>query len=357
MDQKNRKPTIRDIAKEAGLSPSAVSQILTGKRKGRRGNLEAIQAAIKKLGYQQNMYARSLATGRSGTLGLAFFFDVVDLFNAQLLAWVETLGRQNGYDIVPMNFLPAAYGDTYQRNEAVENARALFFDPLIQRRVEGIITQGYILNTSIIQHLRDEGIPLSVWEPEEETPTGVSVTRVDWDGIMHTALSHLHSLGHEEITFVTGVQDFATVREQMEAFTKTMDALGLDPENHIAGSSTLHSEEWGQRFVSSTWPDPRRPRCSALLCGDDRIAMGALSALWELGLRVPEDVSLMGINDVHYATYMVPPLTTIHVDVESAARLLTEGLLAALRGEDCAPQYCDFSLVQRSTTGPRTGVS
>lgn len=347
LEPSSRRATIRDIAEDANLSVGAVSQILNGKRKGRPENVAKINDAIKRFGYRSNMTARSLASGQTKTIGLAFFFDPEDLFNAKLLRSVEAKCREAGYDLIPNNLHPSDYPELKHR-DITSQARNEVFENLIDRRVDGIISQGFIIDRKAAKSLINENIKLAIWEPEVSMPRGVTTCKPDWNEVMWSAVHHLHGLGFKNFHFMAGLDKFATTREEVSAYKKAVAALDIVNPS-ITYSDTLTSDEFAFKAMGELTSKLAGTN-TAVICADDRMAIGALASCQRLGFKVPDELSIIGINDAFYARYTYPPLTTVRIHYEDAANKLVNGLLGLLQDGGGVHSKCSSELVVRGST-------
>jgi LacI family transcriptional regulator len=343
-----KKTTIRDIAKITNLSIGGVSQILSGKRKGRPKNVAKINEAVKTLNYRINMIARNLASGKTRTIGIVFV-NSAELSHTYLFKWIEHYCQKAGYDIVPNNL---HISDPVKINSSFSEKSAAIFDNLIDRRVDGIISEGSLVNWDIAKAVLQEGISLSIWEPETDMPKEVSVARANWPKIMELAVHHLCKLNHKKIHLLAGLQQFAAAREEVDAFQKSLEKNGVSDSKSVTWADTIDSCEFGYKFITDLYcknPD----NITGLVCADDNVALAVLSACHQLGIKIPEQLSIVGVNDVFFSQYTCPPLTTIQINFEKIAESLVSSLLTSIETGDASTSQGVCRLIVRNSTSAR----
>jgi LacI family transcriptional regulator len=345
-----KRATVRDVARLTNLSVGAVSQILSGKRKGRPENVAKVNAAVKQLGYRSNLTARNLSSGQTKTIGLSFFFNPEHIFTGQLLRNVEVKCREAGYAVIPINLYPSDY-PSLEFRRITRDARVRVLEQLIDRRVDGIISQGFLVSSESAQMLIDEGVKVAIWQPEEEMPNGVTTCQPDWRMIFTLAVRHLYESGCRSFVFLAGMRQFANTRESVAAFQSEVSALGLQSAQ-VNYSDSLASDEFATRAIEENFADDLRRTKVGLICGDDQLALGALAACARLGIEVPAQIRVIGINDAFYAKYVTPSLTTVRIDSEHAATQLVAGLLDSIQQPEHPSKqlYCSSALVVRAST-------
>jgi LacI family transcriptional regulator len=320
--------TIRDVAKESGFSSTTVSIVLNDAPLARYippATKKRIEKAAKKLGYRPNMFARSLRSKRSHTIGV-MVFDMTDPYCTLILRGIENTLYQSSY-------LPIL---TDVHNEGSRFER--YLEMLLDRRVEALIVLAnwLFVNIDVLADLEKSSIPSVMIARELQTDT-VSSVIVDNEMGAHSAIEHLHSLGHRKIAFIRGpktLADSAPRWQGIRSFAKST-GLALDPRLIVdlpESGDPISSFEAGYKLTEELIKQ-KRP-FTALMAFDDMTAFGAIRALAKAGLRVPEHCSVIGFDDVAASSLYTPALTTIRQPMEAmgamAANLAIEGINAVL---------------------------
>jgi LacI family transcriptional regulator len=320
--------TIRDVAKESGFSSTTVSIVLNDAPLARYippATKKRIEKAAKKLGYRPNMFARSLRSKRSHTIGV-MVFDMTDPYCTLILRGIENTLYQSSY-------LPIL---TDVHNEGSRFER--YLEMLLDRRVEALIVLAnwLFVNIDVLADLEKSSIPSVMIARELQTDT-VSSVIVDNEMGAYSAIEHLHSLGHRKIAFIRGpktLADSAPRWQGIRSFAKST-GLALDPRLIVdlpESGDPISSFEAGYKLTEELIKQ-KRP-FTALMAFDDMTAFGAIRALAKAGLRVPEHCSVIGFDDVAASSLYTPALTTIRQPMEAmgamAANLAIEGINAVL---------------------------
>jgi len=324
--------TIRDVAKESGFSATTVSIVLNNAPLARyipSATKKRIESAAKKLGYRPNVFARSLRSRRSHTVGV-MVFDMTDPFCTLVLRGIENALYQASY-------LPILTD--------VQNERARFeryLEMLLDRRVEALIVLAnwLFVNIDVLGDLEKSNIP-TVMIGRELKNDAISSVIVDNELGAYTAIEHLYTLGHRKIAFIRGpktLTDSAPRWRGIRAFAKAR-GLELDPRLTVdlpESSNPNSSFEIGYKLTEEMLKT-KRP-FTALMAFDDVTAFGAIRALTRAGLRVPEQCSVVGFDDVAASSLCTPPLTTIRQPMEAmgamAASIVLEGINAVVEKRD-----------------------
>lgn len=333
--------TIYDIAKAAGVTATTVSNVLRGKGSVSAATRARVMKFVHELGYTPNLVARSLINGRTGVIG--FVVPYMDnLFYAEAIAAIERLAYAAGLRV----FVTSLSGDD-------DEGRKLLRD-LALRRVDGIIVNAGTISPEVIVASIGVSPPLvyCFWEGDE-LRVKLSVT-ADFVQGGQLAADHLLSLGHRRIGVIAHGSEadgesfahYPRVKGFRQAFSQ--QGFSFDPALLQPGESSL---EGGKAAGYQLLTLPERP--TAIFATNDLMAIGAMSAAWELGLRVPQDLSVVGLDDISLACYVTPPLTTIAMDKVAIMSASLHLLLAAIEGLPTSlPPIFPMSLVIRGSTGP-----
>lgn len=328
-----------DVARVAGVSHQTVSRVLNDHPKVSPRTRELVLAAISELGYRPNSAARALATGQSQTLGVItiagnFFGPSSTLYG------VESAAREAGYAVTVVNL---ASTDPRAMQEAA--------DRLLAQRVAGIVAVAPLASAvEGLQRLADDVACVVV---EGLPGTGdLSVVRVDQELGARAVTEHLLDLGHQTVWHVTGPtpDEWPEAAARQEAWRQVLHERGRVAPPPLPGDWSARSGfEAGQQLA-------RMPDVTAVFAANDQMALGVLRALRESGRRIPEDVSLVGFDDIPEAAYLSPPLTTVRQDFAEVGRQSLRALIAQVQSGArltgdvvIAPE-----LVVRTSTAPPT---
>jgi LacI family transcriptional regulator len=304
-----------DVARRAGVSVGTVSNVARGTAPVAAETRERVQRAMRDLGYRQNEVARALRRATTQTLGVVMP-DPLNPFYAAVAQQVERRARREGYAVLT--------ADT----ELDPDTEAAQVRVLVERRVDGVIFPGATEGSAIPGELLDRGIPVVVASFSADDPR-LGVVDVDTDGAMEAVVAHLVELGHERIAFHYSGRREEAVETRPEALRAALGRRGLE----------LAAADDGATAICAT---------------DDVRAIELLDRLARDGRRVPEDVSVVGFDDIPMAAHASIELTTVHQDAERIGTRATELLLAAIaeRRPVASREIHPATLVVRRTTGP-----
>lgn len=331
-----RRISIKDIARKAGVSHSTVSRALRGSPLVNPRTAERIRRLAAQMGYVPNAAARSLVTTRTSIIGLVIT-TLADPFLAEIVRGVEEVALEAGYRL----FLATSNADPERELAAVR--------ALAESRVEGVIVASSRVGELYLPHLEALGVPIVLINQQREAPFIYSVASDSYQGAV-LAVSYLMNLGHTRIAYIAGPPMARSNRLRLTGYQKTLAAAGIppDPAWIVEGNGRPEAGEWGiQRLLEA----PLRP--TAVFCYNDMTAIGALRAARAAGLRVPEDLSIIGFDDILFAAYTEPPLTTIAQPKYEMGRTAMSMLLRLLQGERVPPHLqLPCRLVERASCGP-----
>ena len=303
------------VAQAAGVSPSTVSRILNGTAAVHAAKRQAVDDAIKRLGFVPNPVARGLAGGR--TLSVGVVTQAIDSpFYGIALRGIEDELDRAGYSAL---FVSGHWN-------AAEEARCI--DVLRSRRVDGIIVLTGRLSDAALRSCAKE-LPVVVTGRRLKAPNLVSLDFDNFEGA-RLATHHLLALGHRRIAFIAGDAGHPDASERERGYRAAIEAAGLayDAELVMPG---LFNEESGLVAVARLLDS--RQHFTALFAANDQMALGACLGLHRRGMRVPEDVSVVGFDDLPVSRYSVPPLSTVHHPAYEVGQLAAAAMLQMLRGD------------------------
>lgn len=302
--------TARDVAALAEVSSQTVSRVANGSPNVRPETRDRVLAAMAKIGYSPNAAARALRSGRSDTIGVVVH-HLVRTGEAHIVEAVTSTARARGYAVTLMD---APSGSAHDLNEAILRLR---------QGVAGLVVLG-------LETVDDDQVRMPA-----RTPVVVADSRVlahpsvgfDQRGGAHMAVTHLLSLGHRTVHLLGGPEGSIQAAQREEAWRATLSAAGREVPEPWRGDWTPASGYEAGRAIAEN------PEVTAVFAANDEMAAGLMRALHEAGRRIPEDVSIVGFDDL-LAEYLWPPLTTVHQDFARVGENLMRLLLRQIEGAD-----------------------
>jgi LacI family transcriptional regulator len=327
--------TVIDVAREAGVSPSTVSRILTGTVQVSDDKRKAVEAVIERLGFTRNMMARGLKLGRTHTLGVVMP-EVTSSFWEMSLRGIEDRLRGSAY--VPM--VMTGHWDAEQEAQRVEL--------LVQRQVDGIILLSGRLGLDRIKRFATHR-PIAVFGRDLEAKNAIGVC-LDNRGGAYDATTHLIDLGHRQIAFIAGVPEHRDAADRMIGYREALEAAGLPFERKLVVQGDFN--ETGGFLAMNRLVDSGQA-FTAIFAANDQTAVGARLALFRRGIRLPDDVSLVGFDDLPASRYSTPPLTTVHQPIYEVGGMLVDAIFELIDGRVPRIEVPRMQLVVRESTRRR----
>lgn len=332
---KKTRLTIRDVARQAGVSHQTVSRVINGDATVTPETRTKVDAAITKLGYQPNAIARSLAKGR--TRMLAYLApNLTDYTFARIVEGAEAEARQQGYFLISSSAPDEA------------TFAALINELVPSRRIEGLLVMNPYIDQRC-QHLPPR-FPTVLIGSETHPGDEADSVKLDDEGAARAATEHLIALGHRRIAMITGPLIEDCTRDRIVGYRAALMAAGLpiDAGLTIEGdwSASSGHTAFAQLFDRAAPP-------TAIFAQNDRMALGALRAARDRGLAVPEQIAVIGIDDMPLASYFDPPLTTMRQDMFAIGRTAAQLLIRAVERPHAERQHLRLPatlLVRQSTT-------
>lgn len=312
--------TLSDVAEVAGVSPTAVSRYLNNRIDLPQATRDRIDAAIAKLNYRPNLLAKRLSTGKTEAISLVTP-EIANPFFAELAASIEAEAQRHGYAV----YMSSTQGDRAREIDAIQR--------LQDQHVDGLI---------MMTNQPDDGTLAALLQPhnnvvllDEDIP-GVSVPRVFVENEQGTYLGtrHLIDSGHRDIAIISGPSGLMSVRERLAGYQRAMDEAGLTvrPDWVLLGD---YSRDYGRSATVHLLGGTSMP--TAVLACSDYIAIGVLQAMRQAGKNVPNDLSLVGFDDMPFAELVDPALTTIRQPIAEMGRTAFEQLLALINKTEAEP--------------------
>ena len=319
LEKTTEKVTSAEVARLAGVSQSAVSRVFTPGASVSAKTMEKVRAAAEELGYRPNVLARSLITGRTRIIGLVVAY-LENQFYPMALELLSRALQARGYHIL-----------VFMAENSTERV-AQVMSELLDYQVDGIITASVAMSNDLTTRCDGAGIPVVMFNRGQDDARLSEVTSDNVNGA-RSAVEFLIKAGHKRIAHVMGWQGSSTGRDRAEGFKQAMQAAGLQPFAMVDGA---YAREKAAAVTRELCQGPERP--DAIFVGNDHMAFAVMDTLrHELGLRVPQDVSVVGYDDVPMAAWPAYGLTTIRQPVNRMVEATVAALLNQIEGGSSAP--------------------
>ncbi len=327
-----------DVGRLAGVSHQTVSRVINGSSHVRPETRERVLAAMRELDYRPNPTARALVTGRSNTLGVVTF-DTTLYGPASTLCGIERAAHETGY------FIIVASLKALDRSSLVDA-----IDRLQLHGVDGILVIAPYQEGA--DALADAPQRIPIVAVEAGPPDALPLVSVDQVAGATSATRHLLDLGHETVWHVAGPRDFLEARQRLDGWRSTLESAGAEVPVPLEG-------DWSARAGYDLGRRLSRDRAvTAVFVANDQMALGALRAMHEAGRAIPDEVSIVGFDDIPEAPYFTPPLTTIRQDFDDMGSRGVRLLLRTIEGREPAAPGSKVQpdlIVRASTTVPPRG--
>src|SRR5450432_1197224 len=335
---------IRNVASRAGVSIATVSRTINYVPTVGPDLATKVWKAIEDLNYFPNTQARALVSGKSKLLGL-IVSEITNPFFPELIQEFENIAVEHGYEIL--------IGSTNYDLKRMESC----VRRMLERKVDGVAIMTFGIEELLLKRFATGDIPTIFIDIGPEHPRSSTLT-VDYRKGIYEGVQHLAVLGHRKIGFISGPLNLRSAETRKRAFVDCLRSIGLaaKPSWLIEGNHTL---DGGRDAMQKLLKLPDLP--TAVMCSNDMTAIGVMHALFEANLRVPEDFSLIGFDDVHIAEYTIPPLTTVRMSCKDLARSAVTGLLYYLQpGRTSSPPNLVIPtrlIVRQTTSLPKNALS
>jgi LacI family transcriptional regulator len=328
---------IKDVAQLAGVSTATVSHVINNTRFVSEEVRRKVQAAIEVLNYTPNVHARSLSSGHSRIFGL-IISDISNPFFPELIKSIEENASAHGYDVILAN-------TNYDPKRIVGSVQRM-----LEQNVRGVAIMTSEMDISLSKRLADKQVALVFLDVGEVGPH-ISNIVVNYEKGIRESVEYLLALGHRHIAYISGPPQLKSAARRRAAFTKIM-------KKHQASLRTtpfIYEGDFkatgGQRAAAEILR--LQPMPTAIVSGNDLMALGALRELNSAGLRVPQDISVIGFDDISFAALAETQLTTIAIPRAEIGEAAIEALLHTIKAEDNMGREFKVSthLVARESTG------
>ncbi len=331
--------TLRDVAERVGVHSSTVSRVLNPKTRPMVSETVAARVLeiANEMGYRANPFAYSLKTNRSFTVGVL----IPDITNPVFPPIIRGIERALG---------PAGYTTILADSDEDPDIEQGILDRMRARQVDGLILATAHRADQVVEECEADGIPFVLINRTMEGEGIYSVTNDDFGGIA-LAVDHLADLGHRRIAHLAGPQDLSTGFERHRGYIAAVKARGLENDPDLIFVCGAFSEAAGKAGLESLL-DSAKP-FTAVIAGNDMLALGCYDALEERGLSCPDDISVTGFNDMPFVDKFRPPMTTVRIPHYEMGATAAEILLSLLEGEDDKPpkSVCQtLELIVRGST-------
>ena len=331
------RPNIADVARAAGVSTATVSRALNKPESVREALRHGVLQAIASLGYVPNAGARSLKLQRSGTVGA--IFPTID--NAIFAKAIDALQQRLGEAGLQLLIATSGYDVATEARQAVN---------LVTRGADALVLCGVGQSPALLQFLRGRAFP-TVHAMTYPAPSGMLCVGFDNARAVGHAVRYLVGLGHKRIAMLAGLaRDNDRASARIRGVQQALQAAGLRlaPQHLVERPYDLGAARDGLRALMATRPTP-----TAVVCGNDVLAFGALLEAAKLGMAVPQCLSIIGFDDLDMARHIQPALTTLHVPTQTLWQLVADRVIAVLAQEGVpAATEVEVELVVRESSGP-----
>jgi LacI family transcriptional regulator len=330
---------LEEVARRAKVSTATVSRVLNNAEVVKGSTRARVMKAVEELKYHPNLHARTLAGGKSRTIGVIvsnlenpFFFDIYKT--------IEADAHARGFEVVMAN-------TDYRPEQLATSVRLM-----IGRRVAGLAAVVSEMLPDLVDELKDSSIPVVFYDVAAPRPNITNI-RVNYKPGVDRVVDYLYSLGHRRLGFIGHHATLAPLNERMSA---VLEAVSRHCDIEVRTAGDADTLEGGRQAARSLLSASYAP--TALVCVNDIMAVGALRELRERGLRVPHDVSVTGFDNVKLSEFCYPALTTVHIPRDRIGHIICDRLIP-VSGKS-APMdraiVIDPEFVLRESTGPAPGI-
>ncbi|HBF37833.1 MAG TPA: LacI family transcriptional regulator [Firmicutes bacterium] len=335
--------TIKDVAKLAGVSPSTVSRVIADNRRISPATKERVKKLMTELDYHPNMIARSLINRSSHTLGLILSRSTDSAFSnpffSEIIRGISAITQSHHYNLM------LATAEDY-----AEEARQCL-RMVTEKRVDGVLLLASRVNDELIPELISNNYPFVVVGRAPDLQKCYSVNN---DNIQaaYTAVRHLFNLGHQKIALLNGPEEYILCQDRYEGYRFAFREFGIENDPSLVKKGSF-SQDDGYRLTLELLDSASPP--TAIFAVDDLIAIGAYKAIKEKGLRIPEDIAVVGFNDDPLASVIEPNLTTVRIPIYKMGVAASTMIIDLLQSHDIFPaqKILSSELIIRDSCGSK----
>ncbi len=315
-------PTIIDVARESGVSYSTVSRVLNGYEFVKPTTRAKVLQAAEKLGYVPNQQARSLAGGRSNLIGV-LVPGIDNGYINELVRGIDEELAKSGYNLILY---------TTRRQEGRESTYAA---TIMNGAADGLLVVVPTTSTHYLPRLREQSFPHVMIDQSDMTGSSSFVDATNWQGA-YDATQYLIKLGHQRIGFITGLHGVTSASDRLQGYQAALADHGLPFDARLIAHGD-YLETGGNTAAQKLLDLAQRP--TAIFAANDLSAFGAMEAIGARGLRIPEDISLVGFDNISQAGLVYPKLTTVHQPLEQMGQVAVKMLLEQIDNDDQPPRH------------------
>ncbi|WP_158941952.1 LacI family DNA-binding transcriptional regulator [Granulicella sp. S190] len=331
---------IRAVARLANVSIATVSRTINRLPTVNPKLAKRVWDVIEELDYFPNTQARSLVSGRSWILGL-IVSEITNPFFPELIQGFEEIAIEHGYEIL----VSSTNHDPKRMSHCIRR--------MLERKVDGVAIMTFGIEEPLLEQLSQRKVPL-VFIDVGPDRAGVSVLKVDYHHGIRQGVQHLAALGHRNIAFITGPKHLHSSQSRLKAFSLSLEECGIT-QNAAWVLEGNHTLEGGMAAMEKLLALSNTP--TAVMCSNDMTAIGVLHKAYRAGVRVPDDLSVIGFDDIHIAEVTIPPLTTVQMSRFEIAKACVAALRAPLEEPKLAHkreyEISTDLIVRESTTFPK----
>lgn len=281
---------------------------------------------VDELGYFPNTQARALVSGRSRLFGL-IVSEITNPFFPEIVQTFENLAVENNYEIL----LTSTVHDPKRMESSVRR--------MIERRVDGVAILTFGMEDALLDHLRFRKVPLVFVDVGPNAP-GIVNVRINYLNGIRQAVQHLAALRHTRIAFIAGPSNLKSAMARKMAFKTSMTEIGLSSDLIVEGN---HRMDGGMRALVEFEKSGNPP--TAVLCSNDMTAIGVMREAYDQDIKIPNDLSVIGFDDIRLAEFTIPPLTTVQMSQRELAKIAFQALLQEVQRESPSNERSEYELV------------
>lgn len=334
------KATRTDVAKLAGVSTATVSNVLNGSNKVKEETALRVMEAVRQLDYRPDMIARSMTTKRTMQIGIVLE-DVINPYYGEMVREFESAANEKNYFV---NICTGLH--------KLDN----YFDNFITRRMDGVFVAAlpYKFQEEKLYYLVDQGVKVLTSGNVNADFRRVSSIENDYLTAMRDAMTYLNGLGHQEIAYLSGLGKDLSYDLRCTGYLQMIQHLGLPyGDSLLIDGAYPYATNFAAGYDCAVRLLKTERPFTAVICGNDLMAMGAMKAFTERGIEIPGDVSVMGFDGIAMGTYWVPSLTTMSVNKATFGRKAFDLLYSNIVNETTGYYKSKLTLVEGQSTGPR----
>ena len=326
--------TLHDVARRANVSPSTVSRVLNNLDIVKESTKQRVLKAVEELHYRPNLHARTLAGGKTRTLGMVVS-NITNPFFTDIFCGLERTARQLGYEVVVEH-------TDYRVSRLVTSIRSM-----IAQRVSGLAVIVSEMEPSILHEIRESGVPVVYYDVGTPGPNATNI-RVRYDVGMQRVVQYLYALGHRRMAYVGHHPSLSPLQVRQRAFLRTLQQYGAEVEckTVLSNDGPTGGIQAARELLASGF------KPTAIVCVNDYMSLGLLKELRTQGMSVPGDVSVTGFDNIEFSEFTSPALTTLNIPRHAIGRMAVNVLLGEGVPTEQNEVIIDPELVLRDSTGP-----